>query len=192
MKWVVLVILVFIAGYTFVNLKYRKQQKPHEPAAEMRQRVTAARLKEAGWERLPLSSRRPVEKLAGLEASIERGLPGLGLDFTNAMVEKPVLMRSIDKVSAPDSVSSGDDYTICFTATVTDQRYQLGEIQLYRRGNELVLLPAEEHLPGKELLSRWKDDNYCATFPTAALPAGAYTMCILAGGPAAKWRFTVR
>lgn len=192
MKWVVLTIAVFIAGYTFVNLKYRKPQKPHEPAADMRQRVTAARLKEAGWEKLPLSTRRPVEKLTMAEATLSRGLPGLGLDFTNAMVEKPVLMKSIDKVAAPDNVAAGEDYTVCFTATVTDQRYQLGEIQLYRRGTDLVLLPVEEHLPGKELYSRWKDDNYCATFATTKLAPGTYTVTLLSGGPAAKWNFSVR
>jgi hypothetical protein len=192
MKWVALVIFVFIAGYTFVNLKYRKPGKAHEPAADMRARVTAARLKEAGWEKLPLSTRRPVEKIGGPDAPVSRGILGLGLDFNNVLVEKPALLRSIDLVVAPGEVTAGTDYTVCFTATLHDQKYQLSDIQLYRRGNEIVLLPVVEHLPGNGLYSRWKDDNYCATFSTQALAPGTFTASLLATGPAAKWSFTVK
>ena len=192
MKWVVLVIAIFIVGYTVINLRYRKPGKGHEPAAEMKQRVTAARLKEAGWVAVPSHSRRPAEKISGNDAVISRGSVGLGLDFNTTLVDKPELLRSIDLVSAPEVVAAGTDYTVCFTGSISDLKLQLGEIQLYRRGNELVLLPVTEHLPGKELYSRWKDANYCLTFPTDGLPPGTYEASIFAQGPAAKWSFRIK
>ena len=192
MKWVVLAIVLFIVGYTLINLYYRKPGKGHEPAAEMNQRVTAARLKEAGWVIISSSARRPAEKFSGSNAAISRGSVGLGLDFNTTLVDKPDLLRSIDVVSAPESVEAGADYTACFTGTVSDLKLQLGDIQLYRRGNELALLPVTEHLPGKELYSRWQDANYCVTFPTSALPPGMYQISIFAQGPAAKWSFRIK
>ena len=192
MKWVVLAIVVFIVGYTFINLRYRKPGKGHEPAAEMKQRYTAAKLKEAGWEKMPVDTRRPAEKIGGDDAPISRGLLGLGMDFTTALVDKPGLLKSIDQVSAPASAEAGADYTAYFTGSLSDLKYQLGDIELYRRGNELVLLPTIEHLPGKELYSRWNDANYSVTFSTRNLPPGTYEASLLAQGPAAKWSFRIR
>lgn len=192
MKWVVLVIVVFIAGYTMINLRYRKPGKGHEPVAEMKQRYAAAKLKEAGWEKLPVSTRRPAEKIAGNDAAISRGVLGLGLDFNTALVDKPGLLKSIDQVSAPDSVDAGADYSATFTGSISDLKYQLGDIELYRRGNELVFLPTTEHLPGKELYSRWNDANYSVTFSTRNFPPGTYQVSLFAQGPAAKWNFRIK
>lgn len=191
MKWVVLAIAVFIVGYTVINILYRKPGKGHEPAAEMRQRVSAARLKEAGWEIMPVSTRRPAEKIAGDDAPITRGVFGLGMDFNTTLVDKPALLRSIDQVSAPASVEPGADYTGCFTGSLSDLKYQLGDILLYRRGSDLVLVPIIEHLPGKELYSRWSDASYCFTFSTQAMPRGTYHVSLFAQGPAAQWTFRI-
>lgn len=191
MKWVVLVIAVFVVGYTVVNVFYRKPGKAHEPAADMKQRATAARLKEAGWEKLLVSTRRPAEKIAGNVAPISRGAFGLSLDFTTALIDKPALLRSIDQVNAPDSIAAGSDYTATFTGSMSDLKYQLGDILLYRRGNELVFVPVIEHLPGKELHSRWKEADYSVTFSTRTLPPGTYQASLFAQGPAAKWSFRI-
>lgn len=192
MKWVVLAIAVFVVGYTLVNIFYRKPGKPHEPAADMKQRATAARLKEAGWEKMVVSTRRPVEKITGNDAAISRGALGLSLDFTTALIEKPALLRSIDQVNAPDHVEAGADYTATFTGSISDLKYQLGDIQLFRRGNELVFLPVIEHLPGKELYSRWKEADYSVTFSTRNFPPGLYQASLFAQGPSAKWSFQIR
>lgn len=192
MKWVALFIALFLIGYTVVNLRFRKPGKSHEPAAEMHQRMIAARLKEAGWEKLLVSTRRPVEKIPGDTAPISHGALGLGLDFNTRMVDKPALLRSIEHVSAPASVEAGTDYTATFTGSVSDLKYQLGDIQLFRRGNELALLPVTEPLPGKELYSRWNDATYSVTFSTRHLPPGTYQVILFAQGPAAKWNFSVK
>jgi hypothetical protein len=193
MKWVVLAIVLFIAGSTLVNLYFRKPGRGHQPYEEARRRVTAARLQKAGWERLPVDTRRPAEPPPpGGNASVSRGALGLGLDLEACFTERPPLLASIDRVSAPVAVARGADYAAYFTASLSDQRMQLGEIQLFRSGNDLVLVPRVEPLPGPRLLSRWRDTTYCTSFPTQALPPGRYRVRVVANGPAAVWSLTVK
>jgi hypothetical protein len=194
MKWIVLAIAAFVVVYTTVNLLYRKPGQPYRPYQDAQDRATTARLLAAGWQKVPLDTRRPVEKpaLADSPAPFSRAAPGLGQDLEAKFAEKPKLLASIDRVTAPAAVSHGGDYTAYFTATITDQKLQLGEITLYRKGNELVIIPEQESLPGKNLLSRWPDSNYWIAFSTAKLPEGRYDVRIVAKGPAAAWSFTVR
>ncbi|MBI2515366.1 MAG: hypothetical protein HYV95_00465 [Opitutae bacterium] len=193
MKWVVLAVAAFIVGYTVVNLYFRKPGRANRPYEDMANRFTTAKLREAGWQKIPIDSRRPVEKPGPtLAATIQRGANGLGPDLDACFAEKPALLASIDRVTAPTDVTRGESYTAYFTASVPDLQYQLGNIELYRRGQEIVLVPSSEHLPGKNLLSRWDDANYSVSFSTQALPPGRYTVRLVARGPAAQWTVTVR
>jgi hypothetical protein len=195
MKWIVVVIAVFIVGYTAVNLYFRKPGKAYRPYQDAQDRATTARLLAAGWHKLPLDTRRPAEKPSTDDASpaaITRGAVGLGLDMAPNFAEKPKLLDSIDRVTAPSSVVHGQDYSLYFTGSLADQKAQLGEMALYHRGNELVIIPGTEKLPGKELMSRWNDANYAVTFSTSALAPGRYAARIVAQGPAATWSFTVK
>ena len=194
MKWIVVAIAVFMVGYTAVNFYFRKPGKAYRPYQDAQDRATTARLLAAGWHKLPLDTRRPVEKPAADDAPapITRGAVGLGLDLTPNFAEKPKLLDSIDRVTAPASVVHGQDYSLYFTARLADQKAQLGELTLFHRGNELVLIPTTERLPGKELMARWNDANFAATFATTGLPPGRYTARVVAQGPAATWSFTVK
>jgi hypothetical protein len=193
MKWIALSIVVFAVGYTAVNLYFRKPGKAYRPYQDAQDRATTARLLAAGWHKLPLENRRPVENASDGDtpAAIAYGAVGLGLDFDPHFAEKPQLVASIDRVTAPARVAQGQDYSLYFTASLADLKGQLGDLDLYRRENELVLVPSIEKLPGKELMSRWNDSGYSATFSTATLPPGRYTARIVAQGPAATWSFTV-
>lgn len=193
MKWVALAVVLFVAGYTVVNLFYRKPGRSHRPYEDMANRFTTAKLLEAGWQKIPLDSRRPVEKPGpALDATIQRGAAGLGADLDACFAEKPSLLASIDRVTAPAEIARGAPYTAYFTASVADLKLQLGSIELYHRGREIVLVPSSERLPGKNLLSRWNDANYSVTFPTQALAPGRYTVRLVARGPAAQWTLDVR
>ena len=194
MKWIVAAIVVFAVGYTAVNFYFRKPGKAYRPYQDAQDRATTARLLAAGWHKMPLETRRPIEKSAPDEtpAPITRDFPGLGSDLTDKFAEKPKLLATIDRVTAPATVSHGTDYSLTFTASLSDLKAQVGELSLYRHGNELVLIPTIEKLPGQQLMSRWNDSTYNATFPTASLPPGRYTARIVAQGPAAAWSFTVQ
>lgn len=194
MKWIVAAIIVFIVGYTAVNLYFRKAGHPYRPYQDAQDRATIARLLAAGWQKMPVDARRPVEKPAvdDAPAAVTRAAAGLGPDLAPQFAEPPRLLATIDKVVAPAFVPRGAAYTAYFTASLASQKAQLGELALYRHGSELVLVPSTEALPGKELMSRWTDSTYGVNFSTANLPPGRYRMRIVARGPAAEWSFTVR
>lgn len=194
MKWIILSIVVFVAGYTVVNLYFRKPGSGYRPYQDAQDRATTARLLAAGWHKLPVDLRRPMEKPTAdaTPAAVSRGATGLGLDFEPNFAEKPRLTASIDRVVAPAAVARGEDYSFFFTASLANLKGQLGDLTLYQRGQEFVLVPAVESLPGTQLMSRWPDSNYAATFATATLPPGRYTVRLVARGPAATWSFTVK
>jgi hypothetical protein len=194
MKWVVLAILVFVVGYTLVNVYFRKPGRGFRPYEDMNNRATTARLLAAGWQKLPVDVRRPAEKPAvdDIPAAVSRAAIGLGADLEDKFAEKPKLLASIDRVVAPAAVEHGGAYNTYFTATLPTQKALVGELTLFRRGNELVLIPSTEPLPGRELMSRWDDSTYHVSISTANLPAGRYQMRIVAKGPAAAWSFTVK
>ena len=194
MKWIVLVIVVFVVGYTAVNLWFRKPGQAYRPYQDAQDRATTARLLAAGWHKLPLEARRPVEKPAPDEtpAAVTRDWPGLGSDLADKFAEKPKLLATIDRVTAPTHVTRGGEYSFYFTASLSDLKAQVGELSLYHHGNDLVLIPTIEKLPGKQLMSRWNDSSYIVSFSTATLPPGRYSARIVAQGPAASWSFTVQ
>jgi hypothetical protein len=194
MKWVIGAIAVFIVVYTVVDLKYRKQQPAYRPYQDAQDRATTARLLAAGWHKVPVETCRPMEKpaLAVAAATIRREIAGLGPDLESNFAEKPKLVSTIERVTAPASVAKGSNYELYFTATIAKLNLQVGDLTLFQRDHELVLIPSIETLPGKELLSRWNDTNYCVSFPTANLSPGAYTMRVVAMAPAATWTFEVR
>lgn len=192
MKWIVLAIVLFVVGYTLVNVYYRKPGPAFRPYEDMNKRATTARLLNAGWQKLPVELTRPATKPGfGIAASISRGGAGLGPELEASFAEKPRLLATIDKVTAPADATHGSVYSIFFTASLTDQNFQVGRIEALLRGNEIVLVPAIEKLPD-HLLSRWEDADYCASLPTERLPPGRYTIRLAAKGPAAQWTFNVR
>ena len=194
MKWIILAIALFIVGYTWVNLHFRKPGRAFRPYQDMNDRATTARLLAAGWQKMPVDTRRPAEKPAADEtpAAVTRDVAGLGTDLEAKFAEKPKLLATIDRVVSPATVTRGGDYCAYFTASLTDLKAQVGEVTLYRKGNELVLVPSTERLPGQDLMSRWNDSTYWLCFSTANLPAGRYQMRIVAQGPAVAWSFTVK
>lgn len=194
MKWIVAVIVLFAAGYTVVNLAFRKPGQAYRPYQDAQDRATTARLLAAGWNKIPVETRQSAEKPDpdDTPAAITRDFPGLGSDLTDKFAEKPKLPATIDRVKAPARVTRGVDYSFYFTTSLSDLKTRVGDLYLYRHGNTLVLIPTLEKLPGKQLMSRWNDSTYTVSFSTAGLPPGRYSTRIVAQGPAATWSFTVQ
>jgi hypothetical protein len=194
MKWIVVAIVVFIIGYTWIDFRYRKPGPGYRPYQDAQDRATTARLLNAGWQKVPVEVRRLFEiPAAGFKpVAVKRDVPGLGADLEAKFAERPQLVASIDRTVAPATVDRGSDYCAYFVANLSDTRLQAGEMTLYRRGNELVLIPVTETLPGRELRTRWPDYAYCVSFSTAKLPVGQYQARIVAKGPAASWTFQIR
>jgi len=194
MKWIIVAIMIFVVGYTAVNFFYRKKGPAYRPYQDAQDRATTARLLAGGWHKIPIETRRPMEKpdFSGATAAISRHIMGLGPDLESKFAEKPRLVSSIDRVTAPASVARGAPCEIYFTATLSQLNAQVGDLDLYHHDRELVLIPSLENLPGKALLSRWNDSTYYVSFSTANLSPGKYTMRIVAMAPAATWTLEVR
>lgn len=194
MKWIVLAIVVFVVGYTLVNLYFRKPGRAYRPYQDAQDRATTARLLAAGWQKMSVATRRPVETppAEDIPAAVTREAAGLGADLEGRFAERPRLLATIDRVVSPATIVRGGDYAAYFTASLPDLKAQVGDITLYRRGYELVLIPTTEPLPGTELKSRWNDSTYWLSFSTAGLPTGRYQARIVARGPAAAWSFNVK
>jgi hypothetical protein len=194
MKWIILAILVFVVGYTAVNFFYRKKGPAYRPYQDAQDRATTARLLAGGWHKIPIETRRPMEKpgFDGATAAISHQIAGLGPDLESKFAEKPRLVSTIDRVTAPAVVARGSACEVYFTASISKLNAQVGDLDLYQHDRELVLIPSLENLPGKALLSRWNDSTYYISFSTADLAPGKYTMRIAAMAPAATWTFEIR
>ncbi len=193
MKWIIVAITLFVIGYTLVNVFFRKPGPAYRPYQDAQDRATVARLLAAGWHEIHVELIRPTERPPSANlAKINRASPGLGLTFDAHFADKPKLLASIDSVQATAELLQGDTYQTNFTASIADLKTQLGDVTLYRKGNELVLVPVIEPLPGTELRSRWNDANYALSFPTKELAPGTYEIRLVANGPAAAWTFHVR
>ncbi len=195
MKWVVLAIVVFVAGYTFVTLRYRKPNKPFEPYQDTKDRANTSRLLTAGYQRIAPGFTRPMEPgrtgAAGTGAAAVTAAPGgLPADLTQALVDTPILPVSIDSVTAAARADAGQPYLIQFTATLADNTQQPAGGVLYRKGQEIVVVPTAEKLSGK-LQSRNAGATVLLTVPAAALPPGEYRVRIAGSRTARAWSLQV-
>jgi len=58
MKWIVVAIVIFVIGYTIVNVFFRKAGRAYRPYQDAQDRATTARLVAAGWQKIPVDIRR--------------------------------------------------------------------------------------------------------------------------------------
>lgn len=183
-----------LALYTFFTLYFRKPGQPYRPYQDAQDRATTARLLAGGWSRLPAKVTRPAEPFrpAGASAAIRRDSPGLGAELDAAFAEKPSLLAAVGGVTAPAAVARGETYHTYFKGTLADQQTQLGNVAVYRRNEELVLIPAVERLPDAGLLSRWAEAPYQVSIETRTLPPGRYQVRLAAAGASAAWAVEVR
>jgi len=194
--WIVLAIAVFIAGYSFVRLRYAKPGKTFEPSHDIGERVGVKRLLALGYQRIPVDFSRPAEPLAPgrvapAPAAVSSAPGGLPAELAGALAPKPDIPNSVADVAAPGEVAAAGTYTLQFTCAQTDYRTQIGGILLFRKGREIFLLPTFEPVPSK-MLARWKETTVVAGFPTKSLGPGRYTAVICGDRSSRRWEFTVR
>ena len=198
MKWVILAIAVFIIGYTWVMVKYRKPNPAYRPYQDSVNQATVTRLLASGYQRLTLSVDRPADitrslvLAEGAMAAMALKTPGgLSKELDYALVEKPLLADDFDKLTAPATARQAEDYRVMVTANLQDNQRLISTALLFRKEGELTILPIFEPLHGK-LETRWKDCSFILTIPAGTLPAGDYEAVLIGGKDSRKWSFTVR
>lgn len=196
LRWVVVAIVVFIAGYTFLRLHYGKRGRAFEPYHDLREEITVVRLLHLGYKRIPVALERPAEPLpaarvAPAPAEIINALGGLPAELDGALAAKPALPAEVAGVTAPRTAAAAATYTLQFTCAQPDYSTQIRDAFLYRKEHQLFLLPNFERIPG-DLLARSKESTVLVNFPVQSLAPGRYTV-ILCGRRASKsWEFTVK
>ena len=195
LRWVVLAILVFIAGYTFLRLHYGKRGRPFEPYEHQRERAAIGRLLALGYRRIPVEIERPAEplppgRLAPVQAEVVNALGGLPAEIAGALAAPPDLPASIADVTAPREAAAGA-YRLQFTCAQPDYRTQIRDLFLYRKDRQLFLLPDFEKMAG-QLLARSKECVVLASFPTHDLTPGRYTVTLCGGRTSRSWTFVVK
>jgi len=195
-RWIVLAIVAFIAGYTVLRLHYGKRGRAFEPFHDLGEQATTRQLLQLGYRRIPVELARPAEplpaaRIAPAAASIIDALGGLPAELGGALAVRPVLPAAIGTVAAPREAAAAGRYTLQFSCAQPDYQSQVRGALLFRKDQQLFLLPDFEKMSG-HLLARYKESVVLASFSTQSLKPGRYTLTLCGGRTSKSWSFTVK
>jgi hypothetical protein len=192
MKWIVLVILLCIIPYTYINLRYRKTEPAFQPYEDMKNRANVIRLLNAGYRRIPLPAGVPADPLKDQSSALIHSLPGgLPAELKSTLAEPPALPTDITRVVAPAATSAQSAYSFRLACTLPDEKRTLAGAELYLKGNQLVVTPDFEKLSG-QLLARTRDNVIQLTIPANTLPPGRYEVVVAGQKSSRGWTLEVR
>lgn len=191
MSGVAVAIVICLAAYTYVRIKYSKPNHGHEPFAEARQRVESAKLKQNGWERFDIAWERTVDfpEPRGNVRTVD-ARPPLREDLLKSTNENWYLPIEYLRVTAPAEVAAADSYTVYAEAQLDGARAQIVSFDAYRKGADVLLVPRTEQIPA-ELIPRTVKPSGRMLWPAGKLPAGQYRVLLLANRQAAEWDLRV-
>jgi len=191
MKWVALVIVVSLAGYTFLTLHYRKTSPAYRPYLDTKNRAGVLRLLSAGFQRIILAAQRPAEASATHNGAATSSLPGgLGSYLGPSLLELPLLPAEIIRVNTAASINALLAYPIEFTCTLADNKHQLSGAELYIKDNVITLVPTFEQLDGS-LMARNRESVVLVTVPAGTLKTGTYRAVVVGERTSRAWTVQV-
>jgi len=191
MKWVVLVIIVSLAGYTYVTLRYRKTAPSYLPYQDTKNRAGVLRLLSAGFQRIILTAQRPAEAGAVSNRAASTAVPGgIGSDLGPSLLDLPLLPAEITRVNAPATLSALLAYPIEFTCALADNKRQISGAELYLKDNVITLLPTFEQLDGG-LMARSRESVVLVTVPAGTLKPGSYLAVVVGERTSRAWTVQV-
>lgn len=191
MKWIVLAILTFMAGYTFITLKYRKPGRASEPYQDAKDRETVTRLRQAGYVRVPATAERPAEPqhtraaLTSARAEIKDAPGGLPPELDETLIDKPKLPEALADVIAPVTASAMLPYSLQYTCLLPDHKKLLGETRVYVKDNHVAIVTDFEGIDG-DLLARTRESTLLLTIPASVFKSGETFTLTLTGAKSSK------
>ncbi len=190
MRWVALIIVVTLGGYTALTLLTRKPGRAHEPYHELKERANTGRLLAAGYQRVELEIHRTAE--TGAIANHTLPAPGgLPEPLRATLIDAPMLPADVLAVSAAPVADADQPYSVLFRCAVRDDAQQLAAVVLYVQGDGIVIVPHFERLSGG-LQSRSREANATATVPGGSLKPGRYRVSLLGSQTSRAWTLDVR
>lgn len=197
MKWIVVAILVFMASYTFITLRYRKPGTAHQPYKDAKERATVQRLQEAGYQRiaatisLPAEPRNSIARL-GKDFATHQIIPGgLPAELAETLIDKPALPEGFSAVAAPAEVPSMLPYSFQFTCTAPAKSDTVGETFVYLKNDDLAVVAGVEKIGG-DLLARSRDNPVLVTIPGGTLKPGTYRVRLIGAQNSRQWTLQVQ
>jgi hypothetical protein len=191
MKWIVLVIGVSLGAYTWLTLHYRKANPAFAPYGDMKDRANTTRLLASGYQRISLRVERPADSqpVANGAASLTSA-GGLSEDLRLTLIDQPLLPMEYSQVSAAPATNGLFPYLIRFACTVPDPQWQPGPVHLYKREDQITIVPELEKLSG-DLLTRRADNSVLLTVPGGTLKPGTYTVMLVGQRQSHTWTLQV-
>ncbi len=188
MKWIILLMILFIVPYTYINLHYRKPGPAFQPYQDARERMRAGRV---GYKRVTLNVSRPTDLAVRSEENIAfPATGGLPPDLRAALLTVPLLPAQIGAVTAAPSIQLESAYRIQFACTLGDISQQLAGAQLYIHDSDIFILAEFERLSGG-LLARSRQNAIVLSVPSGSFTPGTYRV-VLVGETASKaWTLQV-
>lgn len=197
MKWVVLAIVLFVIGYTLVMIFFRKPGQAHQPYDDAKQRAKTARLVAAGYQQVLLSAERPADPapskivIGHTKANVTAASGGIDSELAIALAERPLMAESITQVTATADSDAKEPYRVLFSATLRDHKRMISGGVLFRRANQLYLLPIFEPIQG-QLLARTKETTVILTVPAGVIPPGKYQTTLIGENSSRRWDISLK
>jgi hypothetical protein len=199
MKWIALAIVVYIGGYTFINIAYRKPAgSAHEPAVDARERsLRTVHTTLNGWVRLSasLAPTRAIE--ASTRATVaetprpeplDRALPP---DLPPIVPGLPSLHSAALTLHAPATAAGGEPLRIDLDFPVDASVPAFGEVLAYAKDNHLYVFiqDAKRTAPGQAPTP--PTAPLTLVLPSGAFSTGPWQVSLFTAATAFTWSFTV-
>lgn len=174
MSGVVIAIVICLAGYTYVRLKYAKEDHGHEPFAKAYARRESEKLKAAGWVRFDAQWERDVE-VPPANAPMQFGDARAPLweELFKASTENFHLPIDFTRVSAPARIAVAEPLVVNFEAEIDGARVRIHSFDVYHKAGDLVFVPRWEQIPSEMVPADLKSRGRI-TLPAGKLAAGKY------------------
>jgi len=188
MRWVVLIIVLFLIPYTYLTLHFRKPGPAYQPYQDAKERE---HLSQRGYRRVTITAIRPTEsRLAPDGAGVTEAAQALPEDLRTAFIVPPLLPAAIGGVFAPAELRGATPYAIEFACLLADDAQQLSGCALYIKGSDVYIVPTFERLPNG-LTARTRQNLIALTFPPDALAPGGYQIILVGVSGSKRWRLQV-
>ena len=191
MTWVAVAIAVFITLYTVINFQFRKNEDPHLPYEEAKERESRFfEFDLNGWKRLevvlyvPLASD-PSAELLPVEARAQEGRldQDMPMDLVTVIPRRPDLAGGVQGVET--SITEDLDLKILLISG----QGEIGAVQLeaYLKDGHLVILAVEsEQTGGLE-----GSTTFRLSLSGAGIPGGLYSVTMYTEEAVYEWKLTV-
>lgn len=199
MKWIVLVIAVYIAGYTFINIAYRKPaREAHEPAAEARERaLRTVHATMNGWSRVTCSFEAgatpapsaPAEiAVKPLPQPLDRHLPP---DLPMIMPGEPALHPAAITLTAPARLAGTEALHVRLEFATDATVPAFGELLAYFKANHLYVFIQDKRHVVSDTQPVPAASPLTLVLPASTLTAGTWQASVFTAAQASEWTFTV-